>query len=95
MAPQDGDASQVSLQESASYEAAVDILRELIGYAADEIHQEKERPTASQANITSWQRRQTEWTSRLRDLDPNDAAAVRNVLNHDGRALRSLRGTLQ
>lgn len=84
------DARPVSLQDAAAYEAARDILSDLLGYAARRIDAGRNDPAADRDELATWQRRRDDWTARFRDLRPHDALAVRRVLDEDAAFLRDL-----
>jgi hypothetical protein len=78
------DAGPVSQQDAAAYEVARDILSELLGYAARELD------AGDPAEGAVWRSRRDDWATRLRDLRPYDALAVRRVLEEDAAFLRAL-----
>jgi hypothetical protein len=71
---------QLPQQDGAAYEVARDVLLQLIGHAAS-------RVAAGQG---AWAERRDRWTSLLNALDPRDADAVQEVLDHEAPVLKSI-----
>jgi hypothetical protein len=78
--------------EAAGFEAAVDILDQLIGYASRKIDEERAKPAANPDRVHRWTSQRDAWAATRRDLDPRDTDAVRAVLEHDGATLQSVVG---
>jgi hypothetical protein len=74
----------VPLDEAAGFEAALDILDQLIGYASDRLDE------SDAGDVNQWRQRRDVWMSRRRGLNPGDTSAVREVLEADGAFLRTL-----
>lgn len=75
--------------EAVAFEAALDILGRLIGYAANKARSERALPKPDEAAIADWIQRRDRWALKRRDLRPRDAATVRYVLETDGPFLRA------
>lgn len=86
-----GDGAQLTGQ--AAFEAALDVLLELITRGQELAAEERGRPRPDAERLGQWQRRIGRWVSMRDELDPRDAAAVAAVLEVEGSALRSLRSS--
>ncbi len=76
--------------EAAAYEAALDVLAQLVGLAANRISEEEAKPSPDAVEIERWRRRRDAWAARRRGLDPRASPAVHEVLDQDAAFLRSL-----
>jgi hypothetical protein len=79
------------MQSATNCEVAIEILNDLIGYAADQIDQEQQKAHPDQDIIDLWRGRRDEWVQRRRCLVVTDTASIRSILDKDGAILRSLR----
>ena len=76
--------------EAAAYEAALDILAQLIGLAANRISEEEAKGSPDTVEIERWRLRRDAWAARRRGLDPRASPAIHEVLEQDAAFLRSL-----
>jgi hypothetical protein len=78
--------------EAAGFEAAVDILDQLIGYASKKIDEERAKHAPDSDRVHHWTSQRDAWAATRRELDPRDSDAVRAVLDRDGATLQALVG---
>lgn len=90
MGEHESNSGRVSLQDAAAFEAARDILNDLIGIATAEIHAAREVDPPDAERVAGWQRRSAGWAGRLQGLRAGDAPAIRAVLDEAGPELRAL-----
>jgi len=72
------------------FEAAIDILIQLVGHATTKIDHERAREAPEPGLIAQWTHRRDTWAARRRDLDPHDVDATREVLARNGDELRRI-----
>ena len=80
----------ISQGQAAGFEAALDVLAQLIGYASTKADEAESQQNAAAAG--QWTSRRDEWAARRRTLRPRDTDRVQDVLDRDGAMLRELLG---
>jgi len=80
----------IALGQAAGFEAALDILAQLIGIAGTKADEAESQQNAAAAR--QWTSRRDEWAARRRTLRPRDTEQVQDILDRDGATLRELLG---
>jgi len=80
----------ISQVQAVGFEAAIDVLAQLIGIAGTKADEAESQQNAAVAR--QWTSRRDEWAERRRILRPRDTEQVQEILDRDGATLRELLG---
>ncbi|MGA3539013.1 hypothetical protein ACK8GE_06915 [Micromonosporaceae bacterium DT194] len=81
----------ISQGQAVGFEAAIDVLAQLIGIASTKADEAESQQNAAAAR--QWTSRRDEWATRRRTLRPRDTEQVQDILDRDGATLRELLGS--
>jgi hypothetical protein len=79
-----------SEEEGVSYEAALDIVNEIVGAYSGMIGREEAAPSPDATRIAAWRQAKLSWARRRNDLSPADPQAVQAVRLEGADLLRTL-----